>query len=441
MDQATILEWRVAHGEEVGRGDIVALIDTEKSEIEVESWQSGVVDSFLAEVGDVVDVGTPILAFVGADVTGRVGGGEPVVAAGAAAVPAVGADVESPPADVTNEGSTVPGPAVTPDSRRSPAAPSPLVRRLAEQHHLDIGRIHGTGPGGRVMRHDVESAATPRAGRASPRARRLAAERGMDLSAVVGTGPGGAVLAADLETAASEPRESTRAGEAPTPAGDKGAAMRHAVAAIMERSNREIPHYHLAVDIDLGRALEWLAARNAERPPSERVLPAALLMKATALAAAAHGELNGFWVDGSFVPSHEVNLGVAVSLRGGGLLAPAIHDADRLDVAELMARLRDLVARTRAGRLRSSEMSDPTITVTNLGDRGPDLVHGVIYAPQVALVGFGRVRERPVVVEGVVVARPVVTATLAADHRATDGDRGARLLASVARNLEQPEEL
>ena len=130
-----------------------------------------------------------------------------------------------------------------------------------------------------------------------------------------------------------------------------------------------------------------------------------------------------------------------MSLRGGGLVAPAIHDADTLPLPELMARLKDLVARTRAGRLRGSEMSDPTITVTNLGDQGSELVHGVIYPPQVALVGFGRVVQRPWAVDGMLTVRPVVTVTLAADHRVSDGHRGGRYLAAVADLLQRPEEL
>ncbi len=151
--------------------------------------------------------------------------------------------------------------------------------------------------------------------------------------------------------------------------------------------------------------------------------------------------MNGFWVDDAFRPAGGVHLGVAISLRGGGLIAPALHDADRKSLDELMAGLRELVRHARAGRLRASEMSDPTITVTNLGERGVDLVHGVIYPPQVALVGFGGIRERPWAADGMVGARPVVHATLAADHRASDGHAGSRFLALIDRLLQEPEEL
>jgi pyruvate dehydrogenase E2 component (dihydrolipoamide acetyltransferase) len=136
-----------------------------------------------------------------------------------------------------------------------------------------------------------------------------------------------------------------------------------------------------------------------------------------------------------------VHLGVAISLRGGGLVAPALRGAHELDLDALMRALRDLVSRARAGVLRASEMTDPTITVTNLGDRGVESVYGVIYPPQVAMVGFGRISERPWAVEGLLGVRPLVVVTLAADHRASDGHDGARFLDSIARHLQHPEEL
>jgi pyruvate dehydrogenase E2 component (dihydrolipoamide acetyltransferase) len=166
-----------------------------------------------------------------------------------------------------------------------------------------------------------------------------------------------------------------------------------------------------------------------------------MLYKASALAARTYPELNGFWRNDRFERAAAVHLGVAIALRGGGLIAPAVHDADTLSLVDLMAALRDVTARARAGRLRSSEMSDPTITVTNLGDQGVDAVFGVIYPPQVALVGFGRVAPRPWADGTTVEVRPIVEMTLAADHRATDGHVGARFLATIERHLHHPEEL
>jgi pyruvate dehydrogenase E2 component (dihydrolipoamide acetyltransferase) len=216
-------------------------------------------------------------------------------------------------------------------------------------------------------------------------------------------------------------------------------AMRDAIGALMARSKREIPHYHLAQDIDMSTALQWIEARNADRPAESRIVAAAVLLKAAAVAVAEVPEMNGFWVDGAFQRADAVHLGVAVSLRGGGLVAPALHDAQSKPVDQLMSELKDLVRRARRGSLRASEMSDPTLTVTNLGDQGVDLVHGVIYPPQVALVGFGRIRPRPWAAGEMLGVHPVVTATLAADHRASDGHRGGLYLARIDALLQEPD--
>jgi pyruvate dehydrogenase E2 component (dihydrolipoamide acetyltransferase) len=224
-------------------------------------------------------------------------------------------------------------------------------------------------------------------------------------------------------------------------AGDRQGQMRSAIAAAMGRSKREIPHYYLSETIPMGKALDWLRGANAQRPPTERLLPAALMLKAVALATHDFPEMNGLFVDGVYHPSAVAHVGVAISLRQGGLIAPALHDVGHRELETVMLELADLVRRCRAGSLRSSEMSDPTITVTNLGDQGVEQVFGVIYPPQVALVGFGRVVERPWVVDGQLTTMPVVTASLSADHRVSDGHRGALFLAKVGALLQQPQML
>jgi pyruvate dehydrogenase E2 component (dihydrolipoamide acetyltransferase) len=217
--------------------------------------------------------------------------------------------------------------------------------------------------------------------------------------------------------------------------------MRTAIANLMARSKREIPHYYLQDTVDLEAALAWMHERNLELDVSERLVPAALMLKATALAVAETPELNGYWVDGAFQAADLVNLGIAVSLRGGGLVAPAIHDAASLSLVDLMAAMKDLVMRARTGRLRGRELTEGTITVTNLGEQGVDLVHGVIYPPQVALVGFGKPAVRPWIVGGGMAPRTVTELTLAADHRASDGFVGSRLLDRIDHHLQQPEQL
>ena len=275
----------------------------------------------------------------------------------------------------------------------------------------------------------------PQRRRVAPAARKRAEELQVNLDAVTGTGPQGAVTVEDVEQAMAA------ATPAPAPTGDRQTEMRRAIAAAMARSKREIPHYYLSESIPLARAGAWLAAENARRPVTARLLMAALLLKAVALAARQFPEMNGCFQDGAFRPIAAVHLGVAIALRQGGLIAPALHNTADLPLGELMAQLSDLVRRARAGSLRSSELADPTLTVTNLGDQGVESVHGVIYPPQVALVGFGKVALRPWVEDGTLQALPLLTASLSADHRVSDGHRGALFLARIRDLLQQPETL
>jgi pyruvate dehydrogenase E2 component (dihydrolipoamide acetyltransferase) len=289
--------------------------------------------------------------------------------------------------------------------------------------------------------------------RISPAARRRAEELGVEAAALPGTGPGGVITLDDVERAGAArpaapvpagklmPSITSRSTAGPRVEADRQARMRQTIAAAMARSKREIPHYYLSSTVDMHRAMSWLAEENLRRPVPERLLYGVLLVKAVALTLREVPELNAVWRGGEVVRSDAVHVGVAIALRGGGVVAPALHDADRQSLGELMRNFRDLVRRARAGEFRSSELSDPTITVTSLGEQGVEAVFGVIYPPQVAIVGFGRVVERPWAVDGAVVARPVMTATLSADHRVSDGHRGGLFLASVGRLLQEPDRL
>jgi pyruvate dehydrogenase E2 component (dihydrolipoyllysine-residue acetyltransferase) len=399
MEAGTLLEWRIAPGQAVRRGDIVAVVDTDKAEIEVEIFTDGIVEELLVAPGTKVPVGTVLAR---------------LRTAGEAKAPA-------------------PPEAFVPDTAPRPRI-SPLARRIAAEQRIDLATIRGTGAGGAITRADVALAAAERSRSGAPP-------------------PKTTIQPAAASREAREPSAAERT-STPTPLGvrdispalaaaesDRAPAMRRTIAAAMTRSKREIPHYYLATRIDMGQAVRWLDAENLRHPVTERLLPSALLLKATALALRKVPELNGFFRDAGFIRSDAIHLGVAISLRGGGLIAPALHDADRRSLGDLMATLRDLVQRARAGVLRSSELSDATITVTNLGDLGVETVFGVIYPPQVALVGFGRLREEPWAENGMVGAKPVVTATLAADHRASDGHRGGLFLSVLDRLVQSPEKL
>jgi pyruvate dehydrogenase E2 component (dihydrolipoamide acetyltransferase) len=217
--------------------------------------------------------------------------------------------------------------------------------------------------------------------------------------------------------------------------------MRRAIAAAMARSNREIPHYYLETRMYVTRAVRFLEVENQKRPIQDRLLFVVLLVKAVARALKEIPDLNGYWIDDRLEQKEAIHIGLAVSLRQGGLMVPAIHDADQKSIGDLMAAIRDVITRARGGRLRSSELTDATITITNLGDLGVETVHGVIYPPQVGLIGFGRIVESPWAEGGMLGVRPVLTATLAGDHRATDGRRGAQFLTALNRLLQEPEKL
>ncbi|MCW5749404.1 MAG: 2-oxo acid dehydrogenase subunit E2, partial [Alphaproteobacteria bacterium] len=288
------------------------------------------------------------------------------------------------------------------------------------------------------------AAAPPPVGlKASPAARRFAAEHGIDLSTVRGSGPDGAIVFVDVETAVRRPP----AERPPTPVAGKPAApratgieaMREAISAAMARSKREIPHYYVTHTADVTAAFDALSAFNAARAPQDRILFGAVLLSAVAKALARFPEFNGFHRNGKFESSTKVHVGMAIALRGGGLVAPAIHDTNALALPELMRAMHDLANRVRAGRFRSSEIADPTITLTSLGERGAESVLGVIYPPQVAIVGAGTPALRPWVVDGAVAARRLCRLSLAADHRVSDGHRGALFLAEIARLAESPE--
>jgi pyruvate dehydrogenase E2 component (dihydrolipoamide acetyltransferase) len=408
MEVGTLIEWLVKPGDMVKRGDIIAVVDTEKAAIEIEVFEGGVIQRLVVQLGETVPVGA-VLAVLSTD--------------GAGARPTV-----APPPQPQ---------AVLPPLR--PAAPPPRVEKPPPPPPAP------TVPSGRL--------------RISPLAMRTAIELGVDLSRVKGTGPDGAVTQADVKQAAAAkaapevvpvvtppppPVEAPKATPPIKPVmapAERQAAMRKAIAAAMSRSKREIPHYYLGVHIDLSNALAWLQAENLKRPVTERLLYAVLLLKAVALTLQEFPEMNGFWVDGAFKPSETAHVGVAISLRQGGLIAPAIHHVDKKSLDEIMANLRDLVKRVRAGVLRSSEIADATITVTSLGEQGVETVFGVIYPPQVALVGFGKIVEQPRAVNGMLGVKPMLMATLAADHRASDGHRGGLFLAAIDRLLQTPERL
>lgn len=370
MDEGSVVEWLVEVGDRVERGQVVARVETEKSDIDIEIWQAGVVAEIVVPTKQIVPVGTLLMRL------------QPIEEAASSPGPQYRLSAPSRPPD------------------RSAVAPaSPLARRLAGERQISLSEIVGSGPHGAVRARDLPEAGVPASPDTAPE--------------VVPSG-----------------RPATRRDR-----------MRSAIAQRMARSNREIPHYRLERTVDLDALIRRLATINEDRPVADRVVPAAAFVRAVGHAAGRHPELNGTWTENGFLPGSGVNVSVAISLRTGGLVTPTIPNADQLSLDETMQRIREYTTAARSGTLRSEWMrDDSTITVTNLGERGADLVHGLISPPEVALVGFGRILERPWVVDGAVVPRSVVNVTLGADHRASDGAVGSRFLSTLARFLEEPDQ-
>jgi len=422
-----------------------------KGAIEIEIFEDGVISEVLVPEGHEVPVGT-VLATVSDEVSPEV-----------VVLPRLEPQETMMPASNSERGSEVPPVTHTgqsgdsdlgrdsdlfPASVKENSEPlieakrlqiSPLARRRAREYglsHADLLPVLGTGPGGALSVRDIEKcqkqnvdetlnkemSLSPHAG---PTVRQRALEQGISLEGVKGSGPHGLITPADLPQIPKE----------------KSDPMRAAIAAAMSRSKREIPHYYLGHSIDMEPALSWMESFNQERPISERLIYAVLLMKAVALVLRKFKDLNGFCIEGVFQPSEQIDVGMAISLRTGGLVAPALKNVDQKDLQCLMAEFKDLVNRARSNQLRASEMKGGSITLTNLGEQGVEFVYPVIYPPQVAMVGFGSVLDRPWVVDGEIKPRRVLTASLAGDHRVSDGRRGAMFLSRLEKRLRKPEKL
>jgi pyruvate dehydrogenase E2 component (dihydrolipoamide acetyltransferase) len=422
MEDGVFVEWRVAPGERVARGQVACVVETQKGAIEVEIWDSGTISRLVAEPGQRIPVGRTmaIVAVEGEDWQAAAASSAPAAAPSGAPTTTTPAPAAAPVAGAgpPMQAAMSPAPAARPAARPGlPPRASPAARKRAAELGVDLDVLAAVTGGAPINVADVErAAAAPPAPVQAP-------------SAAASAVPSAAPAASGVPPAAPSP------GAAPSPE----AAMRAAIAAAMARSKREIPHYYLGTEIDVERALQWLERFNEGRPLAGRVLFAAFALRAVAVALRAVPDLNGQFVDGRFRRSEAIHVGVVTSLRGGGVVVPAVHDADRLALPDLMASLRDVLARARSGRLRSSDLADSTITVTNLGDLGVETVYGVIYPPQVALVGLGRVLARPAVRDGAIVATRTMNATLSGDHRVTDGLAGARFLSALREQFEHPE--
>ncbi len=387
MDAGTLMEWKVKEGDKVTKDQVIAEVESNKGVIEVEVFEEGVIDKLLVKPGTKCKVGTPIALIRGENETSQSLEKELEALSGG--------EKEEEAAETSEKEPETPK-----TKKTEPVTEAKVSKTAAEEVKI------------------------------SPAARKRARELGVDLD-VLAAKAKGKIGTAEVEAAAAS-NEKKRGGSD---------SMRQAIAAAMSRSNAEIPHYYLSASINLTPALKWLETQNRKRSIKERILPAALMIRAVVKALQAVPELNGFWKDDALQISEEINPGVAIAKRTGGLVTPALLNAQAMDLDGTMKAFHDLITRTRTGKLRSSEITRQTIVITNLGDLGVERVYGVIYPPQVALVGIGKIVDAPWVVGDALAVRKVVQVTLAGDHRATDGRTGALFLDKLDQLLQKPEEL
>ncbi len=382
MEDGILREWKVKPGDTVKRGDIIASVEVQKGNIDIECFDDGTITKLLVSENEKVPVGI-VMALI-----------QPINE------------------HLTSKETTV-----------------PLVKTKRDETVIpDIKQETKTEA---ILTDNITTTAI----KATPLAKRIAAENQIDISTLKGSGDEGAITKEDVEKAINE-RTVLPVISHLTPAEN----IRLAVAAAMSRSNREIPHYYLEKKIDVTKALAWLTEQNAQRPIQQRLLQVVLFLKASARALRDVPELNAVWENG-LQKKEGIHIGFVVSLKGGGIMVPAIHDVDKKSLDEIMASLNDLIPRARALKLRSSELSDSTITMTSLGEGGADKVYGVIYPPQVAIIGVGGILKEIMALNGENREHAYIYATLAGDHRATDGLTGSKFLAAFHHYLQQPESL
>jgi len=417
MTEGTVLRWLKHEGEAVTRGEIIAEIETDKANVEIEAFEGGVFRKAIASEGDVVPVGQ-IIAIVAApedDISRYANGAAAAPATDAKRAPATGAPAQTTPYD-----------------ERPPTPPAPTARRAEPVPPAPPAAEPQTAP--------------PRL-RASPVARRIADERGIDLRLLRGTGPDGRIIKRDVESApapvTSAPPPQRAAPPAPLPAPTVASGrlvpskMRQAIARRMAQSKREAPHYYLLLDVDMTDAMAFRKQANAALAEDARITVNDLVVKACAIALQRHPMFN-VTIDGEQLIAHDAqNVCIAIALDGG-LIAPALLDTGRKPLAQIAREASDLAARARGGALRQPELTEGTFSITNLGAYGVEALIGIIQPPQTAILGVGTVMPRPAVRDGGVVARDVMKVALSADHRVTDGALGAQFLGEIKRLLEQP---
>jgi pyruvate dehydrogenase E2 component (dihydrolipoamide acetyltransferase) len=403
MERGTVARWAKKEGDTVAEGEVLADIETDKATMELESYETGVLLKILVQEGESAELGAPI-ALVGE-------AGEQVELPSEPATPAAQNGAESAPAAAAAPVAAPARPAAS-GAGTGELRASPIARRMAADAGLDLRPLagRGSGPDGRIVKIDVE---------------RLAAD-----------GATARAAAAPPTTPRSAPPQ------APVPAawegteGKEPTAMQRAVARRMTESKQNVPHFYLESEVDMTKAIEL--RREINRSLGEggtKVSINDLIVKACAASLVEHPQFHRSWIGDRIVEHEHAHVGIAVALDDG-LIVPVLRDADRLTLTEIAVATRDIVSRARSGKVRQKEIEGGTFTVSNLGMFGVTSFQAIINPPEPGILAVGRTIERPVVHEGQIQARPIMSVTLSVDHRAASGADGARVLQSIVRRLE-----
>ncbi|MCH7738150.1 MAG: 2-oxo acid dehydrogenase subunit E2 [Chloroflexi bacterium] len=430
MHEGKVVRWFKKEGEEVVRGEVIAEIETDKATVEYEAYTGGVMAKIVAAEGATIPVGELIAVItapgeaIPEDILTDAALAEPAGAAEPAAV-------EAP----------APAPATAPSSGDGEVRASPLARRLAKERGVDLSTVNGTGPGGRVTEADIPEQGAPAAAtgrvKASPLARRLARERGIDLSTLTGTGPGGRITEVDVPEHAAPASDETAVPAGLTSESVELSRMRQAIARVTVDSKREAPHFYVAIDIDMTKAMSFRRDLNDELDAEKRVSVNDFIVKASAIAIGRHPKFNSFFRDDHLQMNASINVGIAIALESG-LIVPGINGCEGKSLVEIAVASRDLVARANSGTLRNEEYSGTTFSISNLGMFDIDSFTAIIFPPHAAVLAVGTVKEQPVVRDGELAVAQIMKTTLSTDHRVADGAEAAQFLVEIKKLLENP---
>ncbi|WED23180.1 2-oxo acid dehydrogenase subunit E2 [Vibrio sp. JC009] len=386
MATGTLIEWQVEQGQEVRRGDIIAVIETNKGAIELDIFEDTVIEGLLVEVGEEISVGTPIAKLRG---------------------------------PATQESEDTPDEAVEAESEELVInAPDPV------QSVPEIAVVETSSDF--IL--------------ASPGARYAARQNNINL-AEVSRGNTSPVTLKDLTVSGTATETVTKSQLKPEPQSDPEALMRQAISDTVTLSKQTIPHYYLSQRLDITKLQEYLIDYNGDKEPEDRLLLAAPLITAVARLLAKHKALNGQFINGKFVQSKTVHLAHAVNIRGKGLIMPVIRDAQTFNAITVMQTITRQVAEARRGMLPMSQLTGATCCVSSIGERGAEQMSAIIQPPQVAIIALGSPHQEPLVINNQVEIRDVITSTLAADHRVSDGHVGAKFLYQLNQLIQKPEQL